>query len=81
MFTDTYRGRGVSRVMCTYALTLSLFMFLSYGVLWKQCTVSICLFFPWVLCIYIILDKACRILYVFGLNITVCSHIVGAHLF
>ena len=33
MFTDAYRGRGVSRFMCTYALTLSLFMFLSYGVL------------------------------------------------
>ena len=32
MFTDAYRGRGVSRFMCTYALT-SLFMFLSYGVL------------------------------------------------
>ena len=33
MFTDAYRGRGVSRFMCTYALTLSLFMFMSYGVL------------------------------------------------
>ena len=33
MFTDAYRGRGVSRFMCTYAFTLSLFMFLSYGVL------------------------------------------------
>ena len=33
MFTDAYRGREVSRFMCTYALTLSLFMFLSYGVL------------------------------------------------
>ena len=32
MFTDVCRGRGVSRFMCTYALTLSLFMFLSYGV-------------------------------------------------
>ena len=27
-----------------------------------------------------ILDKGCRILYVFGLNSTVCSHIVGVHL-
>ena len=27
MFTDTYRGRGVSHFMCMYALTLSLFMF------------------------------------------------------
>ena len=33
MCTGAYRGRGVSRLMCTYALTLSLFMFLSYGVL------------------------------------------------
>ena len=33
MFTDAYRGRGVSRLMCTCALTLSLFMFLFYGVL------------------------------------------------
>ena len=71
------RGREVSRFMCTYALTLSLFMFLSYGVLWQQVTVSIRLFFTWVLCI---LDKGCHILYVFGLNSTVCSHIVGVHL-
>ena len=77
MFTDAYRGRGVSRFMCTYALTLSLFMFLSYRVLWQQITVSIRLFFTWVLCIYIILDKGCHILYVFGLNSTVCIHIVG----
>ena len=33
MFTDAHRRRGVSRFMCTYALTISLFMFLSYGVL------------------------------------------------
>ena len=33
MFTDAYRGRGVSRFMCTYTRTLPLFMFLSYGVL------------------------------------------------
>ena len=32
MFTDAYRGRGVSFFMCTYALTLSLFLFLSFGV-------------------------------------------------
>ena len=38
------------------------------------------LFFTWVLCIYIILDKGCHTLYVFGLNSTVCSHIVGVHL-
>ena len=29
MFTDAYRGRGVSRSMCTYTLTLSLFMLLN----------------------------------------------------
>ena len=38
------------------------------------------LFFTWVLCINIILDKSCRVLYVFGLNSTVCSHIVGVNL-
>ena len=77
MFADAYRGTGVSRFMCTYALTPSLFMFLSYVVLWKRVTVSIRLFFTWVLFIYIILDKGCHILYVFGLNSTVCIHIVG----
>ena len=38
------------------------------------------LFFTWVLCIYIILDKGCHTLYVSGLNSTVWSHIVGVHL-
>ena len=33
MRKGAYRGRGVSHLMCTYALTLSLFIFLSYGVL------------------------------------------------
>ena len=33
MCTGAYSGNGVSRLMCTYALTLSLSMFLSYGVL------------------------------------------------
>ena len=46
----------------------------------EQVTVSIRLFFTWVLRIYIILDKGCHILYVFCLNCTVCSHIVGVHL-
>ena len=55
-------------------------MFLSYGVLWQQVAVSVRLLFTWILCIYIILDKGCHILYVFGLNSTVCSHIVGVHL-
>ena len=55
-------------------------MFLSYGVLWQEVTVSICLFFTWVLCIYIIFDKVCHILYVFGLNSKVCSHVEGVHL-
>ena len=27
-----------------------------------------------------ILDKGCHILYVFGLNSTVCNHIVGVHM-
>ena len=45
------------------------------------------LYFTWVLCVntfislgYIILDKGCHILYVFGLNSTVCSHTVGEYL-
>ena len=46
----------------------------------EQVTVSIRLFCTWVLCIYIILDEGCNILYVFGLNSTVCSHIVSVHL-
>ena len=46
----------------------------------EQVTVSILLFFTWVLCIFIILDKGCHILYVFSLNSTVCSHTVGRHL-
>ena len=52
----------------------------------EQVTVSIRLFFTWVLCIYIIKvavylhHKGYHILYVFCLNSTVCSHIVGVHL-
>ena len=45
----------------------------------EQVTVLLRLIFTWVLCIYTILDKGCHILYVFGLNSTVCSHIVGMH--
>ena len=37
-------------------------------------------FFSRVLCIYIILYKGCHVLYVFGLNSTVGSHIVDVHL-
>ena len=46
----------------------------------EQVTVSIRLFFTWVLCIYIILDKGYHIVYVFGMNSTVCSQTVGVHL-
>ena len=46
----------------------------------EQVTLSIRLFFTCVLCIYIILDKGCHILYVFGLNSTMCSDMVGLHL-
>ena len=46
----------------------------------EQVTLLIRLFFTWILCIYIMLDKGCHILYVFGLNRTVRSHIVGMHL-
>ena len=51
----------------------------SMAAVFEQVTVSIILFFNWVLCIYIILSKGCRILYVFGLNSKVYSHIVGVH--
>ena len=47
----------------------------------EQVTISISLFFTWVLCFYINLDKGCHILYVFSLNITVCSHTIGVRLF
>ena len=78
MLTDAYRGDWYHS---SYVRThLSLFMFLSYGVLWQQVTFSIRLFFTWLLYIYIILDKGCHVLYVFGLNKMVCSHIVGVHL-
>ena len=50
------------------------------GCYFQKVTVSIRLFFTWVLCIYIVLDKGCCILYVFGLNSTVRSQIVGVHL-
>ena len=46
----------------------------------EQVSVSIRLFFAWVLCIDIILDEGCHILYVFALNSTVCTHRVGVHL-
>ena len=46
----------------------------------NQTLICLRLFFTWVLCIYIILDKGCHILCVFGLNSTVCCHIVGVHL-
>ena len=46
----------------------------------EQVTVSIRLFFTWVLSIYIILDKGCHILSAFGLNSTVYSHIIDVHL-
>ena len=52
----------------------------SVAAYFEQVIVSIRLFFTWVLCIYIILDKGCHILYVFCLNSTVCSHIVGVDL-
>ena len=48
-------------------------MFLSYGVLWHYVTFQYIYF-------SLVFDKVCHILYVFGLNSTVCSHIVGVHL-
>ena len=46
----------------------------------EQVNVSIRLFCTWVLCIYIILEKGCHILYVSGLNSMVCNNIVGVYL-
>ena len=46
----------------------------------EQVTVLVRFIFTWMLCIYIILDKGWHILYVFGFNSTVCSHIEGVHL-
>ena len=46
----------------------------------EKVTVLVRLVFTWLLCIYIILEKNCHILNVFGLNSKVCSHIVGVHL-
>ena len=37
-------------------------------------------FFPFGYCVFLSLGKVCYILYVFDLNSTVCSHIVGVHL-
>ena len=58
MFTDVYRGREVSRFMRTYALTVSLFMFLFIIATIHHFNTFI---FTWVLCIYVILDKGCHI--------------------
>ena len=65
----------------TCALGLSCSIILVQYLLTLNKSHLIRLFFTWVLCIYIILDKGCHILYAFGLNSTVCSHIVDVHLF
>ena len=46
----------------------------------EQVTVSISVLFTWDLCIYIILDEGYNILFVFGLNSNVCSHIACVRL-
>ena len=61
----------------TYTISFHVF------VLWCLMETSRCFstfIFTWVLCIYIILDKGCHILYIFGLTSTVCSHVAGVHL-
>ena len=45
----------------------------------EQVIVSICLFFIWVLFLYIILLEDSHSLYVFGFYSAVCSHIVGMY--
>ena len=52
----------------------------SMAAYFEQFTVLIRLFFTWALCIYIILDKVYHILFLFGLNSTASSHIVGVYL-
>ena len=70
-------------VQCQQHLYIGVILQYNFGSVaadFEQVTVSIHLFFTWVLCVYIILDKGCHILHVFGLNSTVCSRIVGMHL-
>ena len=45
----------------------------------EQFTVSVSLFFTWILRIYIILGAVSHSLHVFGFYIAVCSHMVGMH--
>ena len=68
---------------CQQHLNIGVILQYNYGsvvVDFEQVTVSIRFLFTWVLCIYIILDKGCHILYVFSLDSTVCSHMLGVHL-
>ena len=45
----------------------------------EEVNVSIRLFFIRILCIYMILDKGCHILCVFGLTSVLYSHILGVN--
>ena len=60
-------------LICTMSAALVHWSFLQYNsgsmaADFEQFTVSIRLFFTWALCIYIILNKGCHILYVFSLS-------------
>ena len=71
-------------VQCQQHLYIKLIWQCNFGSMaadFEQVTVSTRLSFPWLLYIYIILDKGCHILYVFDLNSTVCSQRVGVHLY
>ena len=70
--------RSITLHVCVLTYTVCFHVFVLWCLM-APVTVSIRLFFTTVLCIYIILDKGCHILYVLGLNSTVCSHIVGVH--
>ena len=67
-------------VQCQQHLYIGIILQYSSGSVaadFEQLAVSLCYFFTWLRCIYIILDKGYHILYVFGLNSMVCSQIVG----
>ena len=67
-------------VWCQQHLYIGVILHYNSGSMAATLNISVRLFFTWVLCIYIILNKGCHILYIFGLNSTVYSNRVGVHL-
>ena len=56
MFTDSYSGRGVSRFMCTYALTLSLFMFFHVFLCFYSASIFTDIVLYWLLLLLLLLN-------------------------